>query len=192
VTDELNDKTYEKYNELIPIPTVRCPYHKSYEYLKNLVDSKNKYEEIIDGTVELDSYTEEEIAEFLDFLSVEDFSQKILHTIILFDDATEMFRSKSDPLRNFLLRNRHHKFTVFLNVHSYTGDVIRPIVKKNLGSLWFFGGYNEQDFGYSYRQFNSPINKPELWERYRTLTKRDVLFFDYQDGGAKVKIIKLG
>jgi hypothetical protein len=156
------------------------------------VDCKNKYEEIVKGEVDMDSYTEDEVGEFMDFLTVGDFDTQVLHTIILFDDATDMFRNKSDPMRTFLLRNRHHKFTYFLNVHSYTGDAIPQMVKKSLRSLWYFGGFSKFDFDYSYWQFKAPIEKEELYSRYKHLSKRDVLFLDYRDEGTKIKVINLG
>jgi hypothetical protein len=189
VTDEENDKTFSKYKDLLEVPILQVKYEEAYETLQGIAKSKNMYEAIRNG--EVNDATEEEKKELLEYLLVKDFKIPVLHTLVLFDDATDLFSGPKNPLNDLIVRNRHHKFTYFFNIHNFT-KALPMNIKKNMRSLWYFGGYSRQDFVISFQQMKSPIDKERLYDIYKNLGKRDALFFDYTDDGTKVEVINLG
>jgi hypothetical protein len=188
VSDEENDKTYCKYKDLIEIPIIRVKYEQAYETLQGIIKSKEMYEAIRNGQVT--DATKEEKEELLEHLSVKNFKTQVLHTIVLFDDATDLSSRPKNPLNDLILRNRHHKFTYFFNTHNFT-KALPMNIKKNMRSLRYFGGYSRQDFVISFQQMKSPIDKERLYDVYKNLGKRDILFFDYTDDGTKIEVINL-
>ena len=209
VCDEQNDRTYRKYKKTIKIPIIKIPYCQAYNRLITTIKAKELYDQINsvitpslfaklrpeekEKNLEVYHNTDENDRKIaLDYLSVPNFKRTGIHTAILFDDATALLtKNKNAPLRELFTRNRHHRFTYFLNVHSYKKDDIPMTLKDNIRSLWYFGGFNELNFSSYFRQFNSPIDRKELYSYYRRMSKWDVLFFDYCEDGTKIKIMKL-
>jgi hypothetical protein len=217
ITDEENDKTFRKYKHMIErkdkrgnvtgIPIVKIPYPDAYERLMKIIKAKNLYERVqkesknnkmktrtrIGGKnpngKDLDDEDKQILLEFLD---VPDFSKPALHTVILFDDATDCFKNDKDPLNKLFLRSRHHKFTYFFNTHLVTNKAVPMTIKKNMRTFWYFGGYCKQDFNTVFPYVKSPLKNQQLWEIYNKIGKRDVLFFDYTEDGTKFKVIPLG
>jgi ABC-type dipeptide/oligopeptide/nickel transport system ATPase component len=114
VTDENNDKTYEKYKDMIPVPILKIGYKEACEKLIELNRMKNGYEKIKASSMNgIELLSEEEKGTVKDYLQIKDFDIPILHTLILFDDATDVFNSPKNELNNIFLRNRHNKFTYF-------------------------------------------------------------------------------
>jgi hypothetical protein len=187
VTDEENDKTFLKYKYLIDIPIVKVKYEEAFEYLQDIIEGKNTYEMVRKSP---EDYKEGDVIELLNFLNVSNFSLPCLHTLILFDDATDLFTNKKNPLNSLILRNRHHKFTYFFNVHSFTKNT-PMFIKKNMRSLWYFGGFSALDFNFSYQQFRSPEDRVSLYNKYKNLKNRDVLYFGYKEDGTKIEVINL-
>jgi hypothetical protein len=64
-------------------------------------------------------------------------------------------------------------------------------VKKNMRSLWYFGGFSKMDFNCSFLQLKSPIGREDLYEKYSTLSRQDVLYFDYTENGTVCEIFYL-
>jgi Cdc6-like AAA superfamily ATPase len=104
IADEENDKTFIKYRDMIErrnkitgkiegIPIVKLRYEQAYEYLIKLIKAKNLYERI-QKKPSIRRDDEKEL--LLDFLGVTGFETPVLHTIILFDDATDCFKNKKD------------------------------------------------------------------------------------------------
>jgi hypothetical protein len=192
VTDENNDKTYEKYKDMIPVPILKIGYKEACEKLIELNRMKNGYEKIKASSKNgIELVTEEDKGTMKDYLQIKDFEIPILHTLILFDDATDVFNSPKNELNSIFLRNRHNKFTYFFNVHGFTRTNIPMKVKKNMRSLWYFGGFSKMDFNCSFLQLKSPIEREELYEKYNTLSRRDVLYFDYTENGTVCEIFYL-
>jgi hypothetical protein len=184
VTDEENDKTYLKYKGLISIPIIKVKYNFAYDEICNIINAKNIYEKSLTIPV-LDK---SQLQELKLYLNAED---KIVHTLVLFDDATNIFTDKKNPLNELILKNRHHKITYFFNVHSYNRQSVPMVYKKNASCLFLFGGYSKTDFDSFFNQFRSPISKKELWEEYSVLSRRDVLLFNYCGDTVSVESLML-
>jgi hypothetical protein len=153
---------------------------------------KNGYEKIKSLAKQgINLVSDEEKNVVMNYLQIKNFDVPILHTLILFDDATDVFNSPKNELNNLFLRNRHNKFTYFFNLHGFTRNNIPMKVKKNMRTLWYFGGFSKLDFNCSFLQMRSPVDRETLYEKYKTLARRDVLFFDYTDDGTKCEIFYL-
>jgi hypothetical protein len=190
VADEENDKTFIKYRALIPITVVHVHYKDAYEFLTQLIGLKNAYEKHQRNPQALDNNEKNVL---LQQLYVKDMKIPMLHTIVIFDDATEIFlKKKYEDLSELLLKNRHHKFTYFFNVHYFTSKCVPSKLKDNMRTLSVFGGYSKMVFSHMYQQMRSPVDRKELYDYYKMLGRRDVLFFDYDDEGTKFELIPLG
>jgi hypothetical protein len=65
-------------------------------------------------------------------------------------------------------------------------------IKKNMRSLFYFGGYGKQDISASFDQMKvNNLTKAEVWEKYRNLKPKDVLFFDFSPDGTTVTPVHL-
>jgi hypothetical protein len=65
-------------------------------------------------------------------------------------------------------------------------------IKKNMRSLFYFGGYGKQDISASFDQMKANnLTKAEVWEKYRNLKPKDVLFFDFSPDGTTVTPVHL-
>jgi hypothetical protein len=190
ISDEENDKTIRKYKKLITIPVEKVTYDNAYERLVKLIKVKNAYEKIVNKKEKV-KLTEKEKECILKFLGVKDFNTPVLHTIILFDDATDLFSNPKNKLNSLILKNRHHKFTYFFNIHYFTKKAIPMMIKKNMNVLCYFGGYTKLDFNYSYLQFKSPIEKNKLYNEYKHLNKRDILYFHFTDNGPQIEVLNM-
>jgi hypothetical protein len=197
ITDEEeNDKTFIKYRKMIELGGGRgiqiriFKYEEAFEELNKIRKAKNLYERI---QSKKENRPPEHKAVLLNFLNVPNFSVPALHTAILFDDATDCFKNANDPLHRFFLRNRHHKFTYFFNVHNLGKDAIPKAIKSNMRSFWFFGGFSKHDFNTAikYCSKSLPNTHDEIWRIYRGIPKRDVLFFDFCEDGTKMEIMRL-
>jgi hypothetical protein len=69
---------------------------------------------------------------------------------------------------------------------------IPPAIRKNLDTLWVFGGLSSK------QAFNVLLNlafpdagekKDIIWENYKKITAKQVLLFTYDKNGTRVEII---
>jgi hypothetical protein len=209
VSDQSNDVTFKEYSRVIDIPIKRIKYEEAFEYLTELDSLKTKYEQIAinvknkkpnskieiegeNGEKKLYKPTQKFIIDMFDKLFIDDFKIPVLHTLILYDDATNIIKNQKDPMISFILRNRHCKFTYFFNIHNFTRNGIPTEIKKSMRSLWYFGGYSHQDFVSSFPQVKcNHLRSEEVWEMYRPLSRYDMLFFDFAPKGTVIKPIVL-
>jgi hypothetical protein len=192
VTDLGSDETFEKYKDKIRIPVIKLKYAEAHTRISELAEAKSMYRAVRLGQYKI---RKEEAQGLLHYLAIPDFKLPVPHTIILFDDATNIFgagRKKKDPFQDaFFLCNRHNHFTYFFNIHSYNKNNISMEIKRSASALWYFGGFSERDFTCFYQQFNSSIPCDKLWDFYQTLGRRDVLLFSFDLEKTKTKVIYL-
>jgi hypothetical protein len=123
---------------------------------------------------------------------VKNFDAPVLHIIIFIDDATDLFQAKKwAPLLQLILRNRQSNCTYFFSIHNFTKNTMPMTLKKNLRSLWYFGGYTELDIRTSFPQLKAPIPYKEFIAVYKKLGKRDAVYFDYTEDGTVLHVLRL-
>jgi Cdc6-like AAA superfamily ATPase len=191
VADEEGDRTVLQYGAVLNLPLVRVDYDSALEYINRIIETKRMYEELRNDTRNEGEWSLEQAKEILHELQVKNFQKPFLHTIVVYDDATDILtKKKNSALSELIMRNRHGRFTYFLNVHDYF-RTIPPKVKSNLGSLVLFGGYSKQKFDCMFQQFKSPVSREELFAKYQQVGNRDIMLFCYFEMPTKIKIIRL-
>jgi hypothetical protein len=200
--DGHNDMTFQKFKDLVKIPIVKIKYDQALEYLTKLIKFRNHYDNIqtrdkwkekngdeatVNG-IEPPTYTDELRKACLKLLTMKDFSLEFPHTIILYDDVTEMLKKKANKeLSLMILRNRHFRFTYFLNIHDFNKNSIPMEIKNSINALWYFGGFSEQNFNAFFKQFKSPVPQKKLFQVYARLGRNDYLYFAYTQKGTIIK-----
>lgn len=186
VSNNPNDLTFAKLKNLINIPITRVTYDESCEYITDLREYIQAYDEIQAKKLET-KITDDCKEEILDYLQLPDFSQKDIYTIIIYDDAMNVFKNPTSKEFKMLFEYRHFKTTYILMMQSMKG--VTTEIKAQIGGIWLFGGYNRQQFTYMYNQLNIPIEKEAFWNIYQQLPKSCYVNINYGSDGTKVSIV---
>ena len=184
VSNNPNDETFRKFRPLISLPSVLVSYDKSEQFINELIDYKQAYDEIKFKHLE-SRITDECMDDICEHLKINNFNSPSLHTLVLYDDALEVFKKPSSKEFRYLLENRHNRFTYILNIQDWKG--ISTELKANIDSVWMFGGYPRNRFCYIYNQLATFMDKEDLWDIYSQLTKREALIFTNTSEGSSIK-----
>ena len=187
VCNNPNDRTFVKMRNQIDMPASLVPYDESEEYLEEIVEYKQAYDEVKDKHLE-NLLTDESKKDICEHLKIRNFNKPSLHTVILYDDALEVFKKPNSKEYKLLMENRHPKFTYILNIQDWKG--ISNGLKSNIDSVWIFGGYPRDRFVYFYGQIRCPVDRERVYEIYKTLGKRQALIFDNYDDGVTIKLLE--
>lgn len=187
ISDNPNDETFIKFKPLIEIPILLVSYKDSEECLTELIKYKQAYDEVKEKHLE-NRLTPKCSQDILSHLYINDFDAPSLHTLILYDDALEVFKNPSSKSFRLLLENRHNRFTYIMNIQDWKG--IGTELKANIDSVWLFGGYPRNRFTYIYNQLACPVDRDELWDVYSKLKKREALILTNSSRGTTLKILE--
>jgi hypothetical protein len=187
ITNKTNDNTYNKMREVIHLPTRMLRYDDALIYLPKFILAKGAHDEVLEKNLQ-NIILEESRNEILSNLGLDNFSNCCFHTIILYDDAMNIFKTpKYKPLLNLLFENRQSKITYFLCIQDMFG--IPPMIKANLDSLWLFGGFKDrQRFNYLMNQLGQD-NIEKLFENYKKLKGNDILAFVLEETGVRMRML---
>ena len=186
VTNNPNDLTVLKMKELITVPIDFVSYDESEEYISELREYIQAYDEIKENHIE-NAITEECKYDILEHLHLNDFKKKNIYTIIIYDDAMNVFKKPTSKEFKMLFEYRHFKTTYILMMQSMKG--LLSEVKAQLGGLWLFGGFNRQQFCYMMNQICLPISKESFWEIYRKTPKHNYFYIHNTVNGIFVYLI---
>jgi len=197
VSNNPNDQTYIKFKSFITknpsdsrtkwcFPHVIIPYDKAEEYINEIFEYKKAYDEIKEKHLE-DKITDECEEDIFNNLRIKDFNTPPLHTLIVYDDAMEVFKKPNSKQFRWLLENRHTKSTYILCLQDWKG--ISPELKANIDSVWLFGGYPRNRYTYIFNQISCPIDRDELYSLYSQLSKREALIFTNTSQGTIIKYL---
>jgi hypothetical protein len=189
-TDKTNDSTIKELLPLIKLKTRVVSYADMLPFLKDLVDAKSAFEEIIAKGL-VNSITDKCRKDLLHVVDIDKFGDRTPGTIVLYDDAINIFKSaKNKPLLDLLHQNRQPKITYFLCMQD--GFALPPQVKRNLDTCVIFGGFNDkQMLGMLLQQLNSSNqSNAELAHTYSFLSNREGLLFDYLPNGTKARVLE--
>jgi hypothetical protein len=136
--------------------------------------------------------TEESKQEILSKTCDDNFYNELPHTFILLDDAINILTQKKyKKLQQLLFRNTQPRFTICICVQDLTG--VPPQVRRNLDSLWLFGGnVSRQNFIYLLNQCYLDVKdkKEIIWDNYNKLSVNEILLFTYDRDRPKSKFSK--
>ena len=186
VSNNPNDETYKKFKPLLSIPHELVNYEHAEDVINELREYKQAYDEIKDKHLE-NKITEECKDEILDKLSIDDFNAQSLHTLIMYDDAMEVFKKPTSKQYRWMMENRHFRTTYILCIQDWKG--IGSELKANIDSIWFFGGYPRNRYCYIFNQLSCPIDRDILYNVYKELNKRDTLIINHKSDGDEIKIL---
>jgi hypothetical protein len=158
--------------------------------LSDIAEGKTAYEQVVSKDLESE-LTEESKQDILAKTSDDDFYKELPHTFILLDDAINVLtQRKYRKLQQMFFRNRQPRFTIRICVQDLTG--VPPQIRRNLDSLWLFGGnVSRQNFMYLLNQSYPDVKEKKeiIWDNYRKLTVNEILLFTYDRDGTKVNVI---
>ena len=180
---EQSDGTFEALKLLIPVPIKYVSQDEAIDYLKNLLEYKQVYNQIISEglTEQVPPQCREEL---FDALFIRDFNHPFLHTIVLTDDASKMKCMKSDEFSNLLTQCRHIQCTFFINIHFF--KALSTTIKTNIDTLYICSGFSRQQISYILYQSNVGIGSKELWDTYSRLGQFDKLVIDSETSDVSV------
>lgn len=186
VTKNTNDRTYKKFKDLITIPTVIIDYDESESFLKDLKEWKECYTMVRDNELE-PKITDETIKNFHQHLKINDFDKERIHTLILYDDAQNVFKKRESLEYKMIFDNRHTNFTYFLCLQDAVG--ISTDMKAQLDSFWFFGEFPHNKFAYVFNQIAIPIDKEDIYKVYKHLNKRSCILTTFTEDDITVSVL---
>ena len=186
VSNNPNDMTITKLKSLIRIPMTRVSYQESEKFITEYREYIKAYDEIIKKNWQY-KLTPECREDILSHLGLEDFVDYPIYNIVIYDDAMNVFKKPQSKEFKMLFDYRHYRTTYILMLQSMKGLVTE--IKAQMGGLWLFGNFNRQQFCYMYSQMNVPMDKEELWNIYRQLSKNSYLFIRYAPSGTEMYIV---
>jgi hypothetical protein len=190
ISDKPNDSTINELLPLIHVRIIQIDYDHAEGVLNEIIEGKTAYDKVVRKDLE-GELTEESKQDILSKTCDDDFYNELPHTFILLDDAINILTQKKyKKLQQMLFRNRQPRFTICICVQDLTG--VPPQVRRNLDSLWLFGGnVSRQNFMYLLNQCYPDVKdkKEIILENYRKLSVNQILLFTYDRDGTKVEVL---
>ena len=180
ITKNENDNTYLKLKDLIHIPTVIVSYEHSLETLRELRRQKIIYGQIRNGKIK----NKEAIEANMEYLHINNYDKDNIHTLILYDDALNVFRTKNKGNEEYrmIFDNRHNRFTYFFCLQDPRS--ISTEIRDSIDKLWFFGGFGRLGYLSLMRTVSHPFDADKVYDFYRQIDRRAALLIDELEGKA--------
>jgi hypothetical protein len=144
ISDKPNDQTIIELTDLFKdkLRIIVTDYEHAYEVLDEIMEGKTTYYQVVRKDLE-GEITEESKKEILIRAVDSDFYDQLPHTLVLFEDAMNIFdQKKYQNLYKIVFKNRYQRITIFINVQEIYS--IPPTIRKNLDTLWIFCGMNSK------------------------------------------------
>jgi hypothetical protein len=189
ISDKENDSTINECLKHIKLKVVQCNYDNAMKTLGDIIEGKTAYDQVIENNLE-DRLTDKSKEDILLRTSDRAFYDTIPHTAILMDDAINIFKRKGyTKLHDLLFRNRQPRFTIFICAQDPYS--IPVTIRRNLDSLWLFGGFQDRSMFMKLLSQFSPgrDNKEDTWEEYHELGVHDAMQFNIRSTGIEIVVI---
>jgi hypothetical protein len=186
VTDKTNDETVNTMIKLIKLKVRQVTYADLLPVLRDLIDAKNAYSDIIEKDL-YDEVAAETKKDLFTTLDLKKWITEIPHTAILMDDAINVLcETKFKPVRDLLFQNRQPRLTVFICVQDIFGIPVQ--LRRNCDTIFIFAGMTDRmAFGMMLNQLG--LRGQVNWEQYQKLPRRSILVVNYQTGGTHVRVV---
>ena len=153
-----SDRTFKALKQLILMPIVVISEKQAKEYIEMLIAYKNLYYEIKEQHLE-EQILEEQKEQMFNYLHINDFNRKFLHTLVLFDDISNspLFNNESGFFPLTIKKCRHTNISYFLLIQGWKG--LKPFVKNEITTLFIFPCYNKSnlDFDDFYKMYSEMV-----------------------------------
>ena len=164
-TGQKTDKTFESMKGLIKVPILYLSQAECEDTLMELVQAKNRYNEIKRNHLE-DDYSDEEEGLF-GTLGIHDFSRSYLHTLVLLDDiANSAMLTKTTSVMNSLMTQCAHINCSFFLATQFWKGLPTPI-KSQVTTIYLYGGFSREQLRYILRQITLQNPFEVIWEEYK-------------------------
>jgi hypothetical protein len=192
-TDKTNDPTVNELQKEIKLTTKIVSYDKVEALLADHIDAKEAYDKALRNGIREQDLTDESREDILSSVFLEHFTDKVPGTIVLYDDAINIFNdAKNKRLLKLLHENRQAKITYFLCMQD--PFAIKPQVRRNLDTCILFGGYRDTMMLYPFirQMFGSSEAVKTLIQDYLKLGYREGMVFDFYNDlrGTQVRILE--
>jgi len=177
VSNNSSDDTFNNLYKYINIPIVKTDYEHLDKQFEQLIKIKDEYNKMVDGKIPKDD-------EILEYLYVDDFSLKRLHTLILMDDAAFVLKNENSKWNKWLCQLRHLNTTVFMCIQIWKS--INASLKSQITSIHLFPGYSRQQVNYIYNQICVDMKFDDFYNLYTKISQRHKLIIDLVDMVVKV------
>jgi len=180
-----NDQTYQMFKPKLSIPILIVSYDEVLETLLGLKAYKHLYNQIIDdGLIKnIDPAQREAL---FDALHVSNFSQRRLHTLVLYDDVAfeEQFKKHESPLNKLMFECRHINVSFMLCTQKLQG--ISTPVKSQATSITIFAGYPPVEIAQIHRSIQTNTDYQEFKQMLCQLEPNSCLHINIKMGSMKV------
>jgi hypothetical protein len=178
ISDKDNDSTINEMLKLIKLKVIQINYDKALKTLGDTINGKTAYDQVLTNHLQ-ERLTDNSKENILNLTADKRFKVNLPHTGILMDDAINAFKRKEDAaLEDMLFRNRYPRFTIFICTQDPYSIPVK--IRRNLDSLWLFGGFTHSSMFQRLLNSFSPgeEDKEEAWEQYRELNAHDAMQFN--------------
>jgi hypothetical protein len=138
VSDKPNDWRFNELPPLIRVKIIQIDYDNAEGVLNEIIEVKTAYDQVVRKDLE-GELTEESKEDILSKTCGYKFCNELPHTFIFLDDAINILTQKKyKKFQLLFFRNRQPRFTICICVQDLT--CVSPQLRRNLDSLWLFGG----------------------------------------------------
>ncbi len=170
-----NDPTISIFEPLINVDIEIISESEAEDYMKTLFEYKRLYNVIIEQNL-ADKIEDQQRNDLFNILHITDFSKQWLHTLLLVNDSAKCQLFKTGAyFSQMVALGRHTQTSTFLCIQYWKG--LSPEVKANISSAFIFGVFSRQQLVHILSQLPSQYDYKEIYNIYRTLTKRDKMIF---------------
>ena len=157
----------------------------NYEFILYLSNTEDKFfNETIKmfNKIPVVHKTFEEGTECLDEYLVSE--QRRGHIFVIIEDATGLLEGRNMTWEQWLIKLRHLKMTVWINLHEWVG--ISSKIREQVSCVFICKGYGKQKCGVIFRQLNIPYDCKIAYGFYTQLRNFEYLKIDNIKGKLKV------
>jgi hypothetical protein len=190
-TNKTNDSTVQELLSLIKLKTRVVTYDNMKLFMKDFSDAKSAMDQIIRDGLQ-DDITDACKKDILTAVYIDEFPDEVPGTVVLYDDAINIFKGpKYKELVNLLFDSRHPHITYFLCMQDGFG--IPAQIKRDVDTCIVFGGFNDkQMLTMLFNQLcGQKKESTELLSMYYRLNYREGLVFDNdKQTGLRVSVLR--
>ncbi|KAA6403792.1 MAG: hypothetical protein EZS28_000685 [Streblomastix strix] len=149
---------------LITIPTKIVTYGEIDGVLNDLIEAKAAYDTVVEKHL-INQLTSDSKQEILTTIGAENLKMKYPHTLVLFDDAIQVFKNKQLPLFKKLFKNRQPRITYFLCLQDIVGlDAIIQSIDSQFNTRYYLNSSTVSNFTKFGEYFSNIFNYGRLLE----------------------------
>lgn len=180
------DPTINGSVKLVKCPVIYVKYADAVETLQRLLCYKRLYNDII-RNYGVERVEDSQLDELRHELRISNFDQQTLHTLILFDDASDnaLFR-EGTYMSQMLGICRKIYCSFFLTVQKWRG--LSTTIRSNTTTAFITGGFSSQQMSHICHQIASRFDYHEIYRVYRQLEPKDKLIINNRTGNVEVDI----